>query len=119
MLQSFFKPLGEDWSAYAGIHDLKTEATLEQHRRLIEFARLVSSATDPEFAARVGGFLDLDDFARFLAAVVHEPIAANSAFRLNKFEQTVGLPGRDFFGGLLALPSEGGSPRKNGLALWL
>jgi DNA-directed RNA polymerase specialized sigma24 family protein len=65
-----FKHLGEDWSAYAGIYDLKTEATPEQQRRLIEFARLASSANDPEFAARVGAFLDLDEFARFLAGEV-------------------------------------------------
>ncbi len=65
-----FKHLGDDWSAYAGIYDLKTQATPEQERRIIEFARLVSSAPDAEFAARVGDFLDLDEFARFLAVEV-------------------------------------------------
>ena len=65
-----FKYLGDDWSAYAGIYDLKTRATAVQKRRLIELARLVSSATDAEFAARVGDFVDLDEFARFLAGQV-------------------------------------------------
>jgi DNA-directed RNA polymerase specialized sigma24 family protein len=65
-----FKYLGDEWSAYAPIYDLKTKATPEQQQRVIEFARLVSSASDTEFAAHVGEFLDLDEFARFLAAEV-------------------------------------------------
>ena len=65
-----FEHLGDNWSAYAAIYDLKTEATLEQQRRVIDFARLVSSASDAEFAAQVGDFLDLDEFACFLAVQV-------------------------------------------------
>jgi len=65
-----FKYLGDDWSAYARIYDLKTKATPEQRQRVMDFARLVSSATDAEFAAQVGDFLDLDEFARFLAGTV-------------------------------------------------
>jgi len=65
-----FEHLGDDWSAYAAIYDLKTRATAEQRQRIIEFARLVSRATDTEFAARLADFLDLDEFARFLAAEV-------------------------------------------------
>jgi RNA polymerase sigma factor (sigma-70 family) len=68
-----FKYLGGEWPAYAPIYDLKTKATPEQQRRVIDFARLVSSATDAEFAARVGEFLDLDEFARFLAGQVLVP----------------------------------------------
>jgi len=70
---TLFEHLGDDWSAYAPIYDLKTKATPEQQRRVIDFARLVSSATDAEFAARVGDFLDLDEFARFLAGEVLLP----------------------------------------------
>lgn len=65
-----FKHLGDDWSAYAAIYDLKTKATAEQRQRVIDFARLVSHANDAEFAARLGEFLDLDEFARFLAGEV-------------------------------------------------
>src|SRR5258706_1939417 len=68
-----FESLGDEWSAYAPIYDLKTKATPEQRRRVVDFARLVSSATDAEFAARVGDFLDLDEFARFLAGQVLLP----------------------------------------------
>jgi len=67
---NLFEYLGDNWSAYAAIYDVKTKATLEQQRRVIELARLVSSATDAEFAARIGDFLDLDGFARFLAGEV-------------------------------------------------
>jgi RNA polymerase sigma factor (sigma-70 family) len=70
---TLFEHLGDDWPAYAPIYDLKTKATPEQQRRVIDFARLVSSATDAEFAARVGDFLDLDEFARFLAGQVLLP----------------------------------------------
>jgi spore coat protein CotH len=67
---NLFEYLGDEWFAYAPIYDLKTKATPEQKRRVIDFARLVSSATDAEFAARVGDFLDLEEFARFLAGEV-------------------------------------------------
>jgi hypothetical protein len=70
---TLFEHLGEKWSAYAPIYDLKTDATPEQQRHVIDFARLISSATDAEFAARVGDFLDLDEFARFLAGQVLLP----------------------------------------------
>jgi len=70
---TLFEHLGNEWPAYAPIYDLKTKATPEQQRRVIDLARLVSSATDAEFAARVGDFLDLDEFARFLAGQVLLP----------------------------------------------
>jgi DNA-directed RNA polymerase specialized sigma24 family protein len=65
-----FESLGDDWSAYAEVYDVKTEATPEQQRRVIDFSRLVSYAGDAEFAERVGDFLDLEAFARFLAGQV-------------------------------------------------
>jgi hypothetical protein len=68
-----FDYMGDDWSAYAPIYDLKTEATSEQRQRIIELARLVTSASEQEFAERVGSFLDLDEFARFLAVLVLLP----------------------------------------------
>ena len=65
-----FEYAGDDWSAYEAIYDLKTESTAEQRERLIDFARLVSQATEAEFAAKVAQFLDLDAFAKFLAGQV-------------------------------------------------
>ena len=65
-----FKDLGDDWPAYAAIYDLKTTATAAQQRRVIDLARLVTHASDAEFAGRVGEFLDLHAFARYLAGEV-------------------------------------------------
>src|SRR5204863_225264 len=70
---NLFEHLGDKWSAYAPIYDLKTKETPEQQRSEIDFARLVSSATDGEFGGRVGDLLDLNEFARFLAAEVLLP----------------------------------------------
>jgi spore coat protein CotH len=67
---SLFEDLGDDWSAYEKIYDLKTKATPEQRRRIIDFARLLTSASDEEFASRAGEFLDMDATARFLAGEV-------------------------------------------------
>ncbi|MSU62695.1 MAG: hypothetical protein EXS31_09910 [Pedosphaera sp.] len=64
-----FEDIGDDWSAYAGIYDVKTKANEAQQRRVIEFAKLVSHADDAEFARRLGEFLDYDAFARFLGAL--------------------------------------------------
>jgi DNA-directed RNA polymerase specialized sigma24 family protein len=65
-----FRYLGSDWAAYEGIYDLKTKATSAQRERLIQFARLLTSGTDSEFAEQLGEFFDLDAFGRFLAAQV-------------------------------------------------
>ncbi len=68
--QGLFNDLGDDWDAYEQSYDPKTELTVAQKRRVIEFCKLVTSAKDEEFAARVSEFLDLDEFARFLAVSV-------------------------------------------------
>lgn len=65
-----FNHLGDDWSAYAEIYDLKTKATPAQQQRVIEFARLVTHAGDEEFAERLAEFLDLPKFSRYLACEV-------------------------------------------------
>jgi len=65
-----FEYLGDDWSAYADIYDLKTKATPQQLDRLIELARLVSQTDDAEFARRVAEYIDLDECAGFLAGHV-------------------------------------------------
>jgi hypothetical protein len=65
-----FLYLGEDWDAYAEIYDLKTKATEEEKQRVIDFARLVTHADDSEFARLLPDFLDLQNFAAFLAGHV-------------------------------------------------
>lgn len=75
---NLFKDLGADWKEYASIYDLKTEATPAQLERVIEMARLVTHAKDGEFAHRLPEFLDLEEFAAFLAG--HVLISAYDGF---------------------------------------
>jgi spore coat protein H len=65
-----FTDWGTDWSVYNQSYDPKTNLTVEQQQRVIALGRLVSGANDAEFAAKIGDFVDLDDFARYFAVLV-------------------------------------------------
>ena len=65
-----FADLGSDWSNYKQTYDPKTEVSKAQTSRVIDLARLVTKAGDDEFASRIGEYLDLDEFARFMAVTV-------------------------------------------------
>ena len=67
---SLFSDLGNDWTAYKQTYDPKTPLFDEQKERVIEFARLVTKADDKTFADKVGEFIDLEEFARFMAVMV-------------------------------------------------
>lgn len=67
---ALFSDLGHDWSAYGPIYDLKTEASPEQLERIIRLAKLTTHAGDEEFAAKIGEYLDLENFAGFVAGHV-------------------------------------------------
>lgn len=69
--RSPFTDLGEDWKGYQQIYDPKTELTAAQKERLIAFCKLVSHGTDAEFDARAGSYIDLEQFARFMAVTVY------------------------------------------------
>lgn len=60
--------LGEEWPAYADRYRPEDEPDERQRRRLVEFARLVSTADDAAFAAGIADHLDVDAFLRFIAA---------------------------------------------------
>ncbi|MCY2950805.1 MAG: CotH kinase family protein [Planctomycetota bacterium] len=66
-----FIDLGPNFDAYKQIYDPKTKLSDSEKQRLIEFCRLVSSADDAEFAANLPQYLDLDNFARFMAIEVY------------------------------------------------
>jgi hypothetical protein len=68
--QELFTDWGPDWDTYNQSYDPKTDLTDAQKARVIALGRLVSGATDQEFAARIGDFVDLDDFARYFAVLV-------------------------------------------------
>ena len=64
-----FEYLGDDWSHYHARYDPRA-ATRKNTRRFVEFLKLVDEADEETFRARIGVVLDLDAFARFLAANV-------------------------------------------------
>ena len=68
--QELFTDWGPDWSAYAQSYDPKTDLTEAQKQRVIALGRLVSGASDEAFAAAIGDYVDLDDFARYFAVLV-------------------------------------------------
>jgi spore coat protein H len=65
-----FDDLGNDWKNYNQTYDPKTKLTPEQKQRVIDFCKLVSHADDTDFARRLPDYLDLDEFARFMAVTV-------------------------------------------------
>jgi hypothetical protein len=67
---NLFGDLGSDWKSYRQTYDPKTDLTSEQQQRVIEFCKFVTKADDVQFAARLGEYLDLEEFARFMAVTV-------------------------------------------------
>jgi hypothetical protein len=68
--QELFEDWGPQWARYQQSYDPKTDLTDAQQERIMALGRLVSHAPDQEFAARIGDFVDLDDFARYFAVLV-------------------------------------------------
>jgi spore coat protein H len=64
---NLFSDLGDDWKNYNQTYDPKGELSEEQKRRVIEFSKFVSNASDIDFAARLGDYLDLDNVSRYMA----------------------------------------------------
>lgn len=62
-----FADLGDDWAKYNQAYDPKGKPSAAQKQRVIDFAKLVSHASDEDFAAKLGDFLDLEQFARYIA----------------------------------------------------
>lgn len=65
-----FKDLGNDWLRYVQTYDPKDGVSAADRARVIEFCKFVSHASDQEFAARIGQYVDLDAFARYMAVLV-------------------------------------------------
>lgn len=68
--RELFRYEGEEWGRYRATYDPKTPVMESQARRVIDFAKLVTNADETEFASRLPEFLDLEEFARFLAVTV-------------------------------------------------
>lgn len=59
---------GDNWDSYKKQYRPKREATPEEAKRVVAFARLVHKGDDDAFAKEIGSYLDIDEFLRFLAA---------------------------------------------------
>lgn len=68
---SLFTDLGADWAAYNQIYDPKVDIRDEHKKAVMELSRFVTQSDDASFAARVGEFIDLPEFARFMAVMVY------------------------------------------------
>jgi spore coat protein H len=68
---SLFADLGADWAAYKQIYDPKEALYEDQKKAVTDLCRLVTQADDKEFAAHIGTFIDLPEFARFMAVMVY------------------------------------------------
>ncbi len=62
-----FADLGDDWKNYNQTYDPKGSISKEQKQRVIEFCKFVSSSSDAEFASKVAEYIDIDNFARYMA----------------------------------------------------
>jgi len=70
VIPTTFTYLGDDWKKYNQVYDPKRVPTPQQTKRVIDFSKIVTNASDAEFGTRVGDFLDLPEFARYMAVTV-------------------------------------------------
>lgn len=68
---SLFTDLGADWAAYNQVYDPKGTVPDEHKTAVMELSRFVTQADDATFAARIREFIDLPEFARFMAVMVY------------------------------------------------
>lgn len=68
---ALFNYLGDNWARYNQTYDPKTQLFDEQKQAVMDLCRLVTDASDAEFAARIGHHIDLPEFARYLAVTVY------------------------------------------------
>lgn len=67
---NMFSYLGEDWKPYARPYETKDEPTPEQQRLFINMCKLISTGTDADFAKQIGNYIDVPEFARYMAVLV-------------------------------------------------
>lgn len=58
---------GDDWGRYKEAYQPKRDATAEEARRMMAFAKLVEQGDDAAFRKEIGDYLDLENYLRFLA----------------------------------------------------
>jgi hypothetical protein len=68
---SLFEDLGDDWEKYTQTFDPKDKPSKEEIARVLETCKFVSKASDQDFAAKLGDYIDIDAFARYMAVTVY------------------------------------------------
>jgi len=68
---SLFEDLGDDWAKYKQTFDPKDKPSKEEIARVIETCRFVSKSSDADFAAKLSDYIELDEFARYMAVTVY------------------------------------------------
>lgn len=63
-----FTDLGDEWAKYKTAYAPKRDATAEEGKRLVAFAKLVDKADDATFRKDIDSYLDVDNYLRFMAA---------------------------------------------------
>jgi spore coat protein CotH len=64
---NLFSDMGDDWKGYNQTYDPKGKLSEGERRRIIEFCKFATGASDADFAAKLGDYVDLDNLARYLA----------------------------------------------------
>jgi putative heme-binding domain-containing protein len=59
---------GDDWERYKLTYRPQSDASKDEQKRVMDFAKLVNKAGDEEFKKEIESYLDVDEFLRFLAA---------------------------------------------------
>jgi spore coat protein H len=60
--------LGKDFAKYEKIYRPKSRGTPQTQQRLIELLKLIHQADDATFDRKIGDYLDVEEFVRFIAA---------------------------------------------------
>jgi spore coat protein CotH len=58
---------GEEWQAYPASYHPGRDATPDEATRLVTLARLIEKGDDAEFKNKIGEYLDVEEFLRYLA----------------------------------------------------
>ena len=79
-LRGGIQGVSDNWASYTPTFRPEREATPHEQQRVMEFARLISQSDVALFRAKIGTYLDVDEFLRFVAV---NALISNSDSYLN------------------------------------
>ncbi|HTI72580.1 MAG TPA: CotH kinase family protein [Candidatus Limnocylindria bacterium] len=59
--------MGDNWNSYVDRYHPKHDPTPEEAKRFMEFVKLIRQASPDQFSARLGDYLETEQFAKFVA----------------------------------------------------